>query len=337
MFSRLLGHSQTHSNGEAAPDTHDEFKDLGFGSEVTKKSQKRLLNKDGSFNIKRKGYSFLCSNSLYQYLVTISWPAFFNDFVVAYLLLNLSFATLYFSCGPEALLGHRAETEGARFLSAFFFSVQTLATIGYGGITPNGLLPNLIVTVESIIGLLGVALATGICFARFSRPSAKIRYSKNAIIAPYKGITAFQFRVINERANQIMNLDARLVLAKNVEKDGVTTRPFFDLPLERTRIMFFPLNWTVVHPIDEKSPLYGMTKTDLENSNAEFMVLFTGTDDTFSQTVHSWSSYKTDELVWGAKFVNIFEYHEDGSVEIDLNRNDEIIPAQLPAPEAVNH
>src|SRR5260370_29595394 len=150
---------------------------------------------------------------------------------------------------------------------------------------------NALVTVESYLGLLGLALATGILFARFSRPTAKIIFSKNAVIAPYRNITAFMFRVINSRKNQLIEVGARVIMGRFEIMDGKMTRKFYELPLERQKVVFFPLSWTVVHPIDEKSPLYGWNENMLKESGAEFLILLTGIDETFSEQVHSRSSY----------------------------------------------
>lgn len=178
-------------------------------------------------------------------------------------------------------------------------------------------------------GLSPLALATGILFSRFSRPNATILYSKSAVIAPYRGLTAFEFRVANARSNQLIELEARLLLSWH--PPGKESRDFFRLKLERPKVEFFPLSWTIVHPIDEESPLWGATPEQLRTGNAEFLILLTGIDETFSQSVHSRSSYKPDEVTWGARFVNIFNPpRPDGVLSIDIGRLDEIEPAPLP-------
>jgi inward rectifier potassium channel len=175
-----------------------------------------------------------------------------------------------------------------------------------------------------------MALATGLFFARFSRPTARLRFSRFALIAPYRGGRAFEFRIVNERANQLFHMEARVVLNK-LERDGqMMKRKFYELALERHKIMFFPLNWTIVHPITKESPLFNVTEKELTESDAEFLVMLAGVDDTFSQTVHCWSSYKYDEIIWGAKFTNILEELDDGRVKIDLHRVHEFDLAQLP-------
>ena len=305
---------------EPAPLREEDLHDLGFGAVVARESRERLLNKGGSFNVERRGRGFLASISPYHALITMPWRAYFALVVGAYLLTNLLFAAAYELCGPGAL-----EVAGRRtmsFLEAFFFSVQTLATIGYGRIAPVGLAANVLVTLESLVGLLGFALATGILFARFSRPMADVVFSHNAIIAPYRDRQAFEFRIANRRRNEVLEVQAEVVFSRIEGAERM--RRFYVLPLEREKVVFFPLSWTVVHAIDEKSPLHGLTQRDLADSDAEFLVLLTGIDEGFSQTVLTRSSYKPEEIVWNAKFTNIFRRARDGRLSIDVSRIHEI-------------
>jgi len=240
--------------------------------------------------------------------------------VIAYMLVNLLFAGGFLLCGPVALSGSIAVGFGPRLLEAFFFSVQTLSTIGYGDLSPHGLAANLLVTLEAIVGLLTIALATGLVFARFSRPRARIVFSEQALIAPYRDITAFEFRVANERNSQLTNVNATVVLSRWETVNGKRARRFHPLTLEREQVMFMPLHWVVVHPIDEESPLHGVTNERLLGSDAEFLILLIGLDETSSQTVHTRSSYKADEVLWGAKFVDMYRPPEDGLLSVDLSR-----------------
>ncbi len=299
----------------------EEERDLGFGSVVARDIQRRLLNQDGSFNVVRKGQGIRSALSLYYSLLTMSWPRFALLALLAYLVANAIFAVGYLLCGPDALQGGLAATTGARLARAFFFSVHTLSTIGYGHIVPASLGANVLVTLEAMVGLFGLALGTGLIFARFSRPLAEIVFSQQAVIAPYRGITAFEFRIANRRRNQIMELEAKVHLAWVEEREGRLKRRFHELPLERHKVVFFPLSWTVVHPIDKESPLFGVTREQLMDSNAEILVLLTGMDETFSQTVHARSSYRAEEIVWSAEFTNIFERPSaDASLAIDVGR-----------------
>jgi inward rectifier potassium channel len=302
----------------------EELKDLGFGSVVGGANEKRLLNRDGTFNPRRRGLSVLSSLSAYHFFLTISWPQFFAIVVVGYLAANAAFALAYMACGPTELIGVSPSTVGGMFGRAFFFSVESFATIGYGDIQPSGLAAHVVMTGEALVGLLMFALATGLFFARFSRPTAVIRFSERAVIAPYRGVTAFMFRVANGRSNQLIGLEA-IVLFSRIEGSA---RKYDQLVLERKTVVFFPLSWTIVHPIDEKSPMWGMTHADLVAGDAEFLILLTGTDETFSQSVQTRSSYKAEEIVEGHRFMNIYnEIGDDGVVSIDVRRLSDTEPA----------
>jgi inward rectifier potassium channel len=299
------------------PDT-----DLGFGSVAARESRKRFLNRDGTFNVHRTGLGFWQSLSAYHYLLTISWPKFLSFVVLAYLMANAVFAAIFVSLGPHALAGTHQVVLGARFAEAFFFSVHTLATIGYGTIAPASLAAHLVVTMETLIGLVGVAVMAGISFARFSRPVAKILFSRNALIAPYRGGRAFMFRIVNQRSNQLVELQASVLISRR-KRDGArsTDREFIALALERKSVAFFPLAWTIVHPIDETSPLRDWNPADVAECDAEFLILLNGFDDTFSQTVHTRSSYKSGEIVWGARFTSMFNPpDEEGIVSVDIRK-----------------
>ncbi|HVT01866.1 MAG TPA: ion channel [Thermoanaerobaculia bacterium] len=305
--------------------TDEDFKDLGFGAEIARGSRRRLLNRDGTFNVVREGLGPVSSLSLYHWSLTISWPAFLGAIAVLYVALNALFAVAFLLCGPTALHSAPGLPESSAFARAFFFSVQSFATIGYGHVVPVGLAANLLVTLEALINIVGVALATGLVFARFSRPLAKIIYSDRAVIAPYRNGTALEFRIANQRSSQIIELEAKVILSKIENIAGVTARKFYELRLERSRVTFFALSWTIVHPVDRTSPLFGASEADLLEADAEILILLTGTDETSSQVVHSRSSYKADEIVWNAKFSNIFmRTREGGVMGMDLSRIHEL-------------
>lgn len=310
----------------------DEHRDLGFGAVVARESQQRLLNADGSFNVRRTGLGLLTSLNPYHALLTISWRKFFGLTMLFYFGANILFAGAYLMCGPGALAAPAGSGIESRFLIAFFFSVHTLATIGYGTISPVGLAANIIVSIESFIGLFGLALCTSLLFARFSRPTASIIFSRRAIIAPYRDIKAFEFRITNARRNQIIELEAKVLFARFEQVDGKPLRRFYPLKLERNKVVFFPLSWTIVHPMDADSPLYGMSADDLRATKGEFLILLTGFDETFSQTVHARSSYLAEEVVWGARFGDIYNRPaNDGLLTIDVRKLHSIEPATLRA------
>jgi inward rectifier potassium channel len=293
---------------------------------VGRESQQRLVNRDGSFNVERSGLGFLESFAPYHLLLTISWTGFFGIVGVTYLVLNLVFAVAYVVCGSDALVGAGATMLGGRFSQAFFFSIQTFATIGYGQIGPNGMASNLVVTGEALVGLMYQALATGLLFARFTRPTAALLFSRQAVVAPYNDGKGLMFRIVNRRRNEIIQLEAQ-VLFSAIEPDGRggTVRRYWPLPLERNKVTFFPLSWTIVHPIDDLSPLAGRTLQDLERAQAEILVLLTGIDEALEQTVHTRSSYRADEIVWNARFQSMFLRSDARSrISVDISRVHEI-------------
>ena len=301
--------------------SEEEFKDLGFGTEVARGARQRLLNRNGSFNVIREGLNPFSSLSLYHWLLTISWSKFLGFITGVYVGVNALFAYAFLLCGPDALQSSSGSFVGHSFYRAFFFSVDTFATIGYGNIIPVGVAANTLVTIEALVNILGIALATGVIFSRFSRPSARIVYSRNAIVAPYRDGSALEFRIANGRSSQLIEVQIQVILTKLERTDGSLVRKFYDLSLERHRVVFFALSWTVVHPIDPSSPMWGLTQKDLLDADAEILILLTGTDETLSQTVHSRSSYKADEIVWGAKFANMFMRTEaDGIIGMNLSR-----------------
>jgi inward rectifier potassium channel len=304
----------------------EEFKDLGFGTEVARGTRRRLLNRDGSFNVALEGLNPLTSLGLYQGLLRISWPQFLLVIAAYYIAINLLFAGAYLLCGPDALQTSTGTFAGEPFYRAFFFSVDTFATIGYGNIYPVGLAANTLVAIEALLNIVTVALVTGVVFARFSRPSARIIYSRYAVVAPYRGRTALEFRIANARSSQLIDVQVQAILTKIERTEtGATVRRFYELPLERQRVVFFPLSWTVVHPIDAQSPMWGLTPDDLLAADAELLVLLIATDETISQSVHSRSSYEANEIIWNAKFANMFLRSEsEGIIGMNLDRIHEI-------------
>jgi len=313
----------------AAP-PQDVNSDLGFGAVVSRESRARLLNRDGSFNVRRTGLRVWESLSIYHYFLTLSWPRFLSFVMVVYVATNALFGLVYVSLGDGALQGAEHLDAMHRYAKSFFFSVHTLATIGYGNVVPATLSADVVVTLESLVGILGFAVVAGIVFARFARPVARIVFSRNAVIAPYRGSRAFMFRIVNQRSTQLVQLEARVLLARRrVPGARTADREFVQLELERDHVVFFPLAWTIVHPIDERSPLRDWTEEDLRECDAEFLILLNGFDETFSQTVHARSSYKVQDVVWGARFASMFNPTEDGVVSVDIRKLDDLEPATV--------
>lgn len=317
--------------------SEQDLRDLGFGSVVSRESQQRLLNRDGSFNVERRGPNFWSSFSLYHTLLTMPWWQFVALGAVWYLGANVVFAFIYVGIGPEALATTTPVLEQHAFLRAFFFSVETISTIGYGNIVPTTLAANILVTIEALFGLMWLAVVTGFLFARFSRPAAKVLFSRHAVMAPYREGTAFEFRVANALSNELIEITCKVMLSRFEEVEGLRTRRYYPLALERDGVVFLPLTWTVVHPVDETSPLFGQTPESLREMQAEFLVLLKAFDETFSTIVQTRTSYTSEEMIWGARFANAFmsdaaERFADRSragskVTVDMRLFDRIEPA----------
>lgn len=282
---------------------------------------RRTINADGSFNVKRTGLRWRDANP-YLMLIDTTWPRFLLVVLAGFLTVNLLFACLYLTIGIGNLKG--LESDMSPFANAFFFSVHTLTTVGYGNVYPEGPWANTISSLEAATGLMVFAIATGLLYGRFSRPSARIIYSKNAIIAPYQDGTSLQFRITNARRNVLMNMEARVLLMTVNSSDGELKRNFVDLPLERRTVYFFPLTWTIVHPIDAASPFFGKTREDLASLSAELLILIQGFDDTFSQVVNSRYSYRHDEMVWGARFIPTFTVDAKGELVMQVDHIDDM-------------
>ncbi len=291
----------------------------------------RVINRDGSLNVLRRGTTWRDTNP-YLHLVSTSWPKFFGWILLTYVVTNCVFATVYFLLGPGTLRGGMdGDPVYAQFLQCFFFSSQTLTTVGFGAISPATPAANTLAALEALSGLLGFAVATGLMFGRVSRPSARIGFSKQALITPYQEGTSFQFRAVNRRANTLIEPSATLMIMTVDRSDSKTRREFTLLKLERPGVMLFPLTWTIVHPIDTESPLFGKTARDLEDLQAEFIVLIKAWDETFAQTVHQRHSYRYDELVWGAKFTSAFFVDGAGNLKLDVGKVGDHVTENAPA------
>lgn len=296
-------------------------RDMGFGEKVASETRDRLLNRDGSFNVERTGLKLTSLLNPYHFLLTMTWKMFLGQTLLIYFLSNVFFGLLYSMLGAEALVDTSSTPMENVFLRSFFFSVQTFATIGYGTIHPVGVVANLIVTVESYYSMIMTALVTGIVFARFARPTARILFSEMAVVAPFQDKTAFMVRLVNSRNNQLIEVEAKIMFSRLVNENGRAVRRFDMLDLERERVSFLPLAWTIVHPIDENSPMFGLTEKDLQESNAEYAILVSAMDETYAQIVHQRTSYKPYELKFGHKFADIYNKVESGEkISIDVRK-----------------
>ncbi|MCY7351112.1 MAG: potassium transporter [Cytophagaceae bacterium] len=303
--------------------------DLGFGKQITDQTT-RLINPDGSFNVRRVNQSFFSRLNLYHRLITMSWRTFILLILGAFFVTNFIFAGLYELLGIEHLAGVDQSTAWTRFYDAYFFSAQTLTTVGYGRIAPVGFWTSAVAATESMLGLLTFALATGLLYGRFSRPIAPIRFSERAIIAPYLDTTALMFRIVNERANQLIEINVEVALSLLEDlPNGRRTRKYYALSLERGKVNFFPLNWTLVHPITEESPLFGKTSEELVYADAEVLILVRATEDTFSQTVYARSSYQARDFEWGVRFKTMYDNQAKGITTLDISKLSDTEPAPL--------
>jgi inward rectifier potassium channel len=280
---------------------------------------RRAINKTGEFNVTRKGTRWKDIHP-YLYLIHAPWNVFLALVLVAFLFVNTAFAVAYTMVGLQHLHGAEAATGTERFMNAFFFSAHTLTTVGYGSIYPQGIPENIVATLEALFGVMGFAVATGLLVGRVSRPSARIGFSENMLMRPYQDGTSLQFRIVNRRSNSLMELQAQVLLMTVESVNGTLQRKFAQLTLERPGVLFLPLTWTVVHPIDANSPVRGLTKDDFERLQVEFLILIKGVDDTFGQTVHQKFSYRYDEIAWGGQFAPAFDISEDGDLVLQMNQ-----------------
>ncbi len=295
------------------------YNDLGLGTKEDTGGY-RAINKDGSFNVKKVNVPFFERLNFFHSLITMSWPKFWGVVLLWYFTVNLIFASAYSLIGVENLTGIRPSNTLEGFIEAFFFSAQTVTTLGYGRVAPIGNMANIVAAIESMLGLLGFALATGLLYGRFSRPSTMIQYSKLAVIAPYHEINGFMFRVVNPQNNHLLELEVQLNVA--MKRENSELRDFFALELEREKVAYMPYMWTIVHPITEASPLFGLNDHQLKEKDVEFIASMKAFDETTSQSVYSRSSYKASEIKWGAKFLYAVTREEDGII-IDVGKLDE--------------
>ncbi|MBK8845558.1 MAG: hypothetical protein IPO27_02940 [Bacteroidetes bacterium] len=302
--------------------------DIGFGTHVLE--QDRLLNKDGTFNVIRKGIPFFDRFNFYHLLISISWVRFITVLFLGYVFINLAFTVIYFAIDTNEFAGLEYSNAFTRFKELYFFSTQTFTTVGYGRINPVGGFANLVSSVESFTGLLAFALATGLLYGRFSRPKANFRFSENILVAPFNNGTGLMYRVANVYNHQLIDVEAQINFTVIREENGVKARKYFNLPLQLNKVLFFPTSWTVNHVIDESSPLYGMTMEDFIAEEAEFLILMKAFDENFSQSVHLRYSYKHTELKVGAKFTSMMDEPRNGKQVMDFNKLSNTINAPLP-------
>ncbi len=282
---------------------------------------RRVLDVSGRSNIVLIGARQHPLTDLYHRLLSMPWPVLIALLGLFYVSANAIFAAFYLLGGDVIERAHPHS-----FLDAFFFSIQTMATIGYGTMAPRGLYANTLVAIESLVGLLGFAVATGLMYSKFAQPRARVLFSNVALIARREGMQCLLFRMANQRANQLVEAHLRAVIAMDSSTaEGEPIRRVQDLRFLRSESPVFAFSWTAIHPIDEASPLHGLRAEDLVERDAEIIVVLTGIDDTFSQTVHARRSYVPAELVWNARFVDVLGVSADGRRSVDLTRFHDVV------------
>lgn len=292
------------------------FKELGLGTKRV--SSDRFINKDGSFNVIKRGAG-LQGFSLYSWLINMSWVRFFVFVTISYFLINGLFASLYYLIGIEYLTEYDHRSGGA-FWHCFFFSTQTLTTVGYGMISPIGPVANFMASIEAMIGLLGFAFATGILYGRFSKARSKVLFSDKMLVSPYREIKGLKFRIANMRENQLIDMEAKVMYSFLQNDRGEFKRRYQALDLEISFINMFPLPWTIVHPLDNTSPITHKTPQELKEEKAEFLIILKGYDDTFNQYVHQIHEYNADEVIFDADFDQMFDPAAQAQTVVHLNK-----------------
>jgi len=285
----------------------------GFGSEASTQGQ-RLVNIDGSFNVQRSGIPFWRRFNHFHDLITMKRWKFFFLVLVFYTTMNILFASIYLVVGMDQIEGDRGITTWEHFWDAFFFSSQTMTTVGYGRTSPIGFLANIVAAIECLIGLMSFAILTGVLYGRFSKPQTRLLYSKNALVSPFKDASALMYRIANQRPNQLIECEAQLLMSY-IDPD-TNIRRYIQLSLEISKVSALALSWTVVHPINNDSPLNGLTEADLEEMDCEFVCLFKAFDETYAQTVYNRHSYHASEMVWGAKFNMMYKRAPNGKATL---------------------
>jgi len=284
-------------------------------------SSRPIFTPDADLQYVRKGLAIDRWHDVYHSLLRARWISLFGLLVAFFLLLNCFFALAYLLLGDGI-----ANVRPGSFTDVFFFSVQTIATIGYGVMAPKTLAAHLVVTVEVLCGFITLAVVTGLTFAKFSRPTARVMFSNVAILSPRDGVPSLFFRMGNARGTTLVEAHAHVVFSRNeVTLEGESVRRFYDLPLTRQENMLFALSWTVIHQIRDGSPLLGETSESLAADEAAVVVSVTGLDEVLGQTVHARHAYDAGHILWGRRFVDILSVDAEGRRVIDYSRFHDLV------------
>jgi inward rectifier potassium channel len=306
--------------------------DTGFGTNVRDYGG-RFINRDGSFNLRKEGISFLSRYDIYHIMLNMPRWKFITTIFIFYFIANLFFTSIYWLVGASQLQGVIANTPWAKFKELFFFSTETFTTVGYGRVNPIGDGANIVAAIEAVSGFLSFAIATGLIYGRFAKPKSYLVFSDHALISPYLDKTALMFRFASYKDNHALtDVEIKLTLGMQLRENGGNPMfKFYSLELERSRVDNLPMNWTVVHPIDDKSPLLGFSHEDMKVADVEVYVLIRGFDDVFSTIVQQRTSYVFDEIIFHRKFVPMYRESEDGKTTIlELHKLNQHIKVENP-------
>lgn len=300
--------------------------DTGFGASSSG-SVGRFVNRDGSFNLRKEGWPILQRLSLFHTMLNLPAWKFFLTIIVFFFGINLLYTGVYLLLGVDEFVGVIGGSKWQVFKEIYFFSTETFTTVGYGRVNPIGDGANLVASLEALNGFLYLAVFTGLIYGRFSKPKAYLAFSDYATVAPFQGKTGLMFRFVSYKQNHTLtDVEVKLTCALLVQENGNSAYKFFNLPLERSKVENLPMNWTVVHPIDENSPLLGLSETDMKDADVELYVLIRAFDDVFSNFVLSRTSYTYNEIKFNRKFVPM--YRETGTTTIlELNKLSESVEA----------
>ncbi len=305
---------------------HHTAPEFGFGSN-TNSARQRLINKDGTANVIRLGEPRFQVINTYHNLIEMPWWKFNLLLLAVYIIANLLFTLLYYLLGAENINGMIYENNFEKFTEVFFFSAQSLTTVGYGRLNPVGVIQGSIATLEAMLGLLSFAVATGLLYGRFSRPNAKLIFSNHAVIAPYRHekfgdreISALLIRLANARNKSLIEVEGQVLISYNQGEEGNVKRKYQVLDLEIHKITYLALSWTLAHPITENSFFHGLSREDLIAMDVELLVNIKGVDESYAQQVYARTSYKAEEIIPRARFVRAIVELPDGNTAIDLKK-----------------
>jgi inward rectifier potassium channel len=308
--------------------------DTGFGTNASNYGG-RFINRDGTFNIRKEGMPFMERYSIFHHMLTLPRWKFIAVIVLFYLVINFLFALIYFAIGLDQFQGVIGTTLWAKFKEAYFFSTETFTTVGYGRVNPVGDAANFVASIEAMTGFLSFALATGLMYGRFSRPRAYLVFSDFALISPFKDGQALMFRFASYKdKHTLTDVEIRVNIGLQIQVDGRAEYRYYELALERNKVENLSMNWTVVHPLDERSPLRGFTWEDMKASDVELYVLIRGFDDVYSNQVLQRTSYTYHEIRFNGKFIPMYRESDDGKTTIlELHKLNEFIETPSNTPD----